>query len=244
MSQIIFISELFKYLSKCSWWVKNASQDFSGAINLLKKLDLIAKHAEQNPGNSLELMKKAKDIYSKKKITEEQALDSKETEMERKTFALFSELMVFNEFKEKNFESIIFIKTKNKISTPDLSANINNFIYYIEVKRIQIPKNEDENLRINKTYQGQVGENFNLPLLKKIQDKIDDANKKFAAVPESKKLQRSQKILVLDFEPGIDARLSGPKNNFNPTLDDIFDPAFFNNLENDNKITILRRKYF
>lgn len=122
---------------------------------------------------------------------------------------------------------------------PDIYAQKENLDYYIEVKRIQNPREEDEALRFKGVYCSNVNQKFANGIKKKILDSISDAVKKFNQ--KGKFLKNTQKILVLDFEPGIDARLCMDST---PKLDNIFGKDFFINLEKEHNITIWRREYF
>jgi hypothetical protein len=153
-------------------------------------------------------------------------------------------LKVANELAEMGFRNVQFLKEGDR-KTPDLLAEKDNNIHYAEVKRIQNPRCEDEAFRSGGMYPsedektGDVNADFREPLKKKIDDFINDAKEKFTQ--QNKSLNRAQKLLFLDFDPGIDARLSV---NFNPTLDDIFGADYFSQLERTHNIMILPRKYF
>lgn len=238
-----FFSETFKILDKCSWWVQNAYQSYSGAKCLLNELDYIAACFEKEKANKTILEKKAEMICRNEKDLRgksQQILNRKKREKERQIFAFFAELKAANELLIHGFTNILFLQ-EGRSKTPDFSANRQNKIYYIEVKRIQNPREEDESLRSKGSYARNINKNFREPLKKKIGDFIYDANKKFNQQDQDKNLGRMQKVLILDFEPGIDARLSV---NFTATLEEIFGNDFFENLENVHDITIWVRKYF
>jgi len=239
-----FLSETFKILNRCSWWVQNGYQPFSGSDkDLLNELDYIAAFFEQDNQNKEILKQKANNLCASddknwKGITQRET-NFKERERERQISSFFAELKAANELLEKKFCSILFLEEgKNKM--PDIYAQKEELDYYIEVKRIQSPKDEDEALRSKGVYCGNINKNFASPLKKKILDFIKDAVEKFRQ--KNKFLKNEQKILILDFEPGIDAR-SYIKNR-TPELDTVFRKEFFKNLEKEYSITIWRRGYF
>ena len=168
-----------------------------------------------------------------------QACCKQQREKERQIFAFFTELMVVKELSEKSFEKIKFIEESNK-KTPDLKAIKDDIEYFIEVKRIQNPRDEDEAFKSQGKCSGSVNTNFHSPLLKKINDFVNDAKEKFEQ--SNCNLQKIEKILILDFDPGISARLNC--EDFNPDLDNIFGNGFFEELECEHSMVIWRRKYF
>jgi hypothetical protein len=236
-----FMSKTFKILNKCSWWVQNAYQPFSGAKYLLHKLDCIAARFEIEKQNKEVLKKKAERFCEEEKdwrTKSQQKLNNKEREKERQIFAFFAELKAANELSAKGFQNVQFLE-EGKNKTPDISAEKKGNNYYIEVKRIQNPREENEALRSGNIHSGVVNKNFRTALQKKIGDFVCDAKEKFKH--QGNDLSKVQKVLVLDFEPGVDARLSV---NFNATLVQIFGENYFSQLEQTHDITILPRKFF
>lgn len=241
-----FLSESFKILDKCSWWVQNAYQSFSGAKSLLNDLDSVASQFENGEKNSKDiLIKKAKNFCNKEEKDwrgkSGQENDVNQREKERQVFAFFAELKTAKELKEKGYQEIQFIEEQT-IKMPDISAKKDGQIFYIEVKRIQNPREEDEAFRSTGNHSGDVSADFREALKKKIGDFICDAKEKFECIDGNVKLNTEQKILVLDFAPGLDARLNG--NNFDPDLEEVFGMNFFSNLEHAYDIQIWTRKYF
>lgn len=237
-----FISQTFNILNRCSWWVQNAYQPYSGAKELLHELDCIASCLEQNERNGGILREKAKRLCSQKKSwhgKRQQELKASDREIERQIFSFFAELKAAQKLLKNGFTNICFLPENNGRKTPDLSARKDGKTYYIEVKRIQNPREEDEALRSSGVHSGVVIASFRGPLQKKIGDFICDAKEKFNQ--QDQNLQKEQKILILDFNPGIDARLNV---NFNATLNDIFSEKYFNQLERTHDITIWPRKFF
>ena len=208
---------------------------------MLSELDHLAKRLEKD--NKEVLQEKIKGFckgkqknFQGKSLTK---LNNQENEKERQIFSFFAELKATDELREQGFNDIHFIGEENK-KTPDISAMKNGKQYFIEVKRIQNPRDEDENLRLNKYHESEVNINFRKPLKNKIRYFIKDAKEKFQNSGSG--LTVAQKTLVLDFEPGIDARLSIDFSKTN--LENIFDENFFSELESKNKIKIWTRKYF
>lgn len=245
LSDYDFMSETFKILDRCSWWVQNAYQPFSGAKKLLHKLDCIAARFEKEKENKKVLKEKAEkfchqkgDQNKKFRGGSSKELSEKERENERQIFSFFAELEAGNEMLSSGFSCVQFLKEGER-KMPDLLAKKEGELYYAELKRIQNPREEDEALRSTGVYLENVNQYFRTALQKKIGDFICDAKEKFTE--QNNDLSKAQKILVLDFEPGIDARL---KVNFNPKLEEIFDQNYFPSLEQTHDITIWLRKYF
>jgi CRISPR/Cas system-associated endoribonuclease Cas2 len=239
-----FMSETFKILDKCSWWVQNSYQSYSGSKDLLKELDCIATRIEKtSQENKNIIIKKANNLCNSKKNwrgKSQKELEKNDRERERNIFSFFAELKAYNELKNEEFLDIIFLKEIKNKKTPDLKAEKENKIFYIEVKRIRSPKEEDEVLRSTEQHSGSVNPQFRKPLKKKIGDFICDAKQKFDQ--QDVNLSKEQKTLILDFDPGIDARLCV---NFNtPKLNKIFGDNYFQELEKTHNITIWVRKYF
>lgn len=243
-----FLSETFKVLDKCSWWVQNAYQQSSGTKSLLNNLDCIAARFEKEGDNKDILVKKANNFCNNKgdidfRGKSIKVCDKNQNEKERQIFAFFTELKVAEELSNGGFKDIRFILEQQSTKTPDLSAKKDDVIYYVEVKRMQNPREEDEDLRSDAQHSGDVNPNFYEPLKKKIGDFICNTKKKFKGIENGNvKIDKEQKILVIDFEPGIDARLN---DNFsNSTLNSIFGIDYSSDLEKTHDIKIWTRKYF
>lgn len=236
-----FSSETFKILNKCSWWVQNAYQPYSRSKDLLRNLDHIAACFEKDEDNKKVLNKKAERFCGKEKDWRgktQKKLDKNEREIERQIFSFFTEIRAAGDLAKEGFKNIKFLP-EDTTKVPDLTAKKTYKTYYIEVKRLQSPRDENEALRSFGIYSSNVNEKFRDGLKKKIDDFIYDAKEKFSQYNAI--LDKEQNILILDFEPGIDARLS---INFNPILDEIFGKDYFNNLCNIHNLTIWTRKYF
>lgn len=236
-----FLSETFRILNKYSWWVQNAYQSYFESKDLLKKLDCIAAYFEKDKDNNKVLKEKAGRFCKKEKDwrgKSQKELDKNERETERQIFSFFTELRAADDLVTEGFENIKFLP-EDTTKAPDLSAEKLGKTYYIEVKRLQSPRDENEALQSSGIYSSNVNEKFRDGLKKKIGDFICDAKEKFGQYNTS--LDKEQKILILDFELGIDARLI---INFNTTLDEILGRDYFSNLESIHSLTVWTRKYF
>jgi hypothetical protein len=85
MSNYDFLSETFRILNKCSWWVQNASHP-SPSRNLLHELDRIATRIENSSGYNGVLLEKANGFCPEESDwhgKSQQELNKKEREKER-----------------------------------------------------------------------------------------------------------------------------------------------------------------
>lgn len=247
VNDYIFLSETFKILNECSWWVQNAYQSDSGGKDLLNNLDCIAARLEKDDESNKIILIGKVDKYCNKKSNlhgkSSKDCSDKQNEKERQIFAFFAELKVTEELNNNEFKNIKFIQEQQSIKTPDLSAKKDGLIYYIEVKRLQNPREEDNALRSTGQHRGDVNSEFRGPVCKKIVDFICDAKEKFKDIENRNvKINKEQKILVIDFEPGIDARLN---DNFsNSKLESVFGKDYFSDLKENHDMQIWTRKYF
>jgi len=237
-----FHSETLKNLDKFCWWVQNVYQWPFKSRDLLDKLDIIAKKAETSEDNKTQLKIKVRHISNTTRDwrgKHQRNLDIYDHEIERKVLALFSELFVYDNLINNNFTDIAFIVESNK-PTPDIMCKKDNSVYYVEVKRIQNPRDEDTALRTCGMFSNSVNINYREAVEKKIVDFINNAGRKFNSMSTLNNLGKHQKILVLDFCAGIDTIL---ENKSNANLQDIFGKNFFDNLNSKYNMTIYTKKY-
>jgi len=239
-----FQSKIFKKLNEYCWWIQAASSNPSRSKKLLINLDKIAFEAEKR--NLKTLQEKIKKFCSGPQknylinngdsyqsiIT----LDKKEREMHRQLFDFFTELMVYSELRENNFEDILFIP-EERVSKPDIQAKKNNKKFFFEVKNLNPPRNEEESLITTGWYTGDINIHFKENMKKKINYFICDACKKFNSLKNV-----SEKVLVINYQEGIDAivEIEPVKRD----LDGILGNDYFLKIEKENNITVWRRKYF
>lgn len=243
MADVFFKSEVFKELSRNSWWVQCSCQDYSSMDELVKKLDEISFQAELTTENSILLLKKVKGIYPsecacdfRNKTTRE--LNDNQRINNNKLFSFFAELKVFDELFNKNFTNIKFVEESDG-KTPDLSAVLDKETFYIEVKRFFRPLDEDKKLWSNGSYSSFANSGYKDGLMKKVEYSVEEAKKKFNYVNIADKNKR---ILVIDYESGIDTLLRVGKDKRN--LESIFGLKFWDDLEKSENLTIWLRKYF
>lgn len=238
-----FLSEALRKLNKHSWFIQNAYQSYSSAKDLLNKLDSAIKNIEDNNSLNKELIwKKISNIYKEEKdwkAKPQSKMSKKEHEYERQIFSFFAEVLVYDEFKKHVSSDIFFLPTQEGKKQPDFLMKKGSESFYIEVKQIREPYDEDESMRAYSMYSGFVNPKFREPLQKKIGDFINDASEKFISVNAKEKEKR---ILVLDYQEGMDAFLTLNKDKTN--LIDIFGESFFKDLEISYNMTILPKKYF
>lgn len=236
-----FLSQTFSTLNEYHWWIQNAPS--SQSRELLIDLDCIAARLERDENNKESLLEKVEGLYggrSKKDFVGKSisTLDRYEREDVRQLFSFFSELKSAQELIGKGFCDINLVKTVLDKKTPDFSVKKEQDFYLVEVKNIRTPLEEYETLSKRKMYSNQVSMNFKKGLEKKIKDCIDDAKEKFEYI---KNLKKDQKILVINFNPGIDAILCSSSDEW---LYSLFSERYFTELELSNDITIWCKKYF
>lgn len=241
MSNSDYLSETFNLLNKFSWWVQNAP--FSESKKILIRLDEIAKEAESQELNKQMLIQKIEDIYHEKEVDyrnkPQNALDHLEITQEDKLFSLFSEIMAYEDLLKNGFSDILYIKNENTNRTPEMEATKLGQRCYIEVKRIRMPSDEAIAFRSGNIFTGKVDYDFRLPLAKKIGDSICKAKSQLES--QSDDLERSQKIIILDYSRGVEAMLLAGTCS---SLDDIFGKKYFDILSETHDVTIWTRSYF
>lgn len=242
VSSYSFSSQTFNKLSKFSWWVQNAPQ--SNSLSFLAKLDYLAGESECDVKNVIELEKKVDSISRSKrdwKGISLKIMNDKELEIERKVFSLFTEIMTYGFLIENSFKSICFVKECSSKPTPDFFAEKDFKPYYIEVKNMETSKEESLKLQRDGKMFGDVNMNFKEALQNKIDYFVDSSSNKFKSIENSETLDSFQKILILNYSTGIDARLSV---NFEANLLAIFGIDYFTEIGNKNKMTIITKRFF
>ncbi len=227
-------SETLKTLARYSWWVQNAKIKDS---EFLRSIDRACVNLEQTESNKKGLEERAHRIFPNKQKAKNwknvpiSSQNKKQREYERQVRSLITEVLTANELKQQKFSDVKFIQESDK-KTPDLRAKKGEKKFLIEVKQIRNPSAEDEALREIGFYTSNVNHNYRNAVKRKAYCFCCDALEKFTRYNQTCK----SKILVIDYQPGIDTYLvPGPKP---------LSPKFWGNLEDVFEMEIWYRTYF
>lgn len=245
MGKYIFRSKTFNELYAAnSWWLVNVAGSPSdhSARKLSEKLDDILIDLEGSEHNLKVLNQKVQQLINIQKDLSGliqsnknwKNLSDPEEEHRRQFFDFLNEVLATRILKNKGFTRIQLIEDekKEKKKIADIIAEKDKNKYVIEVKTIQRPREEDDALRIS-YYGSMVNPNFRISLEKKLRKILKDAQEKFVNYPED------QKLTMVFYNPGINASLV-IKNSISEkvSLEDIFDPIYFQNLEKEFEMQI------
>jgi hypothetical protein len=209
------LNKLYPY----SWWLQaslvNIGSDQS--LKILRQVDKICFKLEENENNFKELDNKISSLcYGKPKQYQIQSnndyisiksLSNTEQERRRQIWDFINELKACDWLLKKNYFDLNIVPVeKNK--TPDLSAKKRGRKFFIEVKTLHNPREEENRLMDKEIVAKSVDRNFYQPLKSKIKGFIDDAELKFDSV------NAENKILIIFYELSISTYIvNGHKEN-------------------------------
>lgn len=236
-------SETLKKLSNFSWWIQAANTDVSKNTfkKLLSDLDTICLQLESVGDNKTNLLERinslcansAKEYQAEDRKNHKSIKDLTELEHEhrRQVWDFMNELKACDWLNKNSFSNIKIIPTQRK-KTPDIKAEKDTTNYYIEVKTLHEPREEERMLMDKKMLVMPVETNYHESLKKKIQSFYDDAVKKFKSV------DALNKILIIFYSLSISAYLTNDKDKRN--LDSILGKHYFNELESKGNMKIIK----
>jgi hypothetical protein len=158
-------------------------------------------------------------------------LNELEREHKRQVWDFVNELRACVWLLDNKFSNIEIIAKQN-IKTPDIKAIKNNAIYYIEVKTLHEPREEEIRLMSKDVQVKEVERSYHQPLKNKINYFVNDADSKFNSILAEKR------ILLVYYYLSISAWLTNDSDKRN--LDDILGVEYFNRLEKDKNIKIIK----
>jgi len=242
-----FQSTTLKILEKCLWSIQALTVygEKTEQEMLLSKIDSICLNCERNSYNKKILEDKAKIICTLSKYPQnylensdlgyisKRKLTSKEQERERQVEDLINELKSYDWLQNNGFEDISFVPVASK-KTPDLKGKKEEKLFFIEVKTLHIPREEENRLMSPYLLTCEPDFNHKKGLEDKINYYIKDASTKFNDI------KAENKILMIYSTIGGLADISYiSKGDKSRKLDDILDGNFFKDEESKYNMKII-----
>lgn len=184
-------------------------------------------------------IEKTPDIHSLIRKTNK-ILSHSGTQQVRSFFDFLVEIFTYFDLIKNDFVNVTFISEEQSKKTPDLKASKKGKEYLIECKHLNRPYDEDLNLRVIGSYNGDISQD----VASKLKNKICNGESGLldSALDQLKKYNsKSNKILYLNFTPGIDVRLS---EDGLIDLNNLCGEGYFKNLEKEHDINIVLPNFF
>lgn len=238
-----FKSETLKKLAPFSWWIQSASVPIGSpeAKIILESIDNVCFILEEVLENKKVLSEKVTQLcfLGKKEYQTNDGksyisckdLNESEQEHRRQVWDFLNELRACVWLLDNKFSHIEIIAKQN-IKTPDIKAIKDNAIYYIEVKTLHEPREEEIRLMSKNIQVKDVERSYHQPLKNKIDYFVNDADTKFNSVHAEKR------ILLVYYYLSISAWLTNNSDKRN--LDDILGVEYFNRLEIEKNIKVIK----
>lgn len=224
-------SHTLQKLAPYSWWIQATCTDNinTEAYKILTDIDNICLILETDHNNFTELSNKVetfckgklnKYLLNNQEYKSIKDLTPQEQEVRRQIWDFINELKACFYLYQEGYSNLKIVKTE-KYKTPDISGKKNSIKYFIEVKTLHNPREEEIRLMQKYATVKDVDRNFEIGLQKKGFYFINDAEDKFNAV------NAQHKILIIFYSPSISAIIQK-----NESLEKIMNiPAFYKNIE-------------